>query len=156
MKGKSTILLIGLLIFLSSATAAQEGFWRPDYEGIKRAVELRDSLRVRDYLQYNKILANANDSTRWTLLHMTAGNGDVESARFLLEYGASLDVKSKSGLTPLHEAIRKGNSKVAMLLIAHGANINLEDSKGTTPLKMAIDLGRKDIAEALQRKGATK
>ena len=156
MTKKMAYALAGLLLLLTCATPAQDGFWRPDYDGIRKAVEREDCVTTRNILQYNRLLANARDSTGWTLLHITARNGDFETARVLVEFGAAMDVKSQKGFTPLHESILMGNSRVAELLITRGANITLEDNEGRTPLKMAIDKGRTDIAEALRKKGATK
>lgn len=59
--------------------------------------------------------------TRATALHMAARRGYVETARALLECGASTEVRDIKGVTPLQRAIHCRKHGVAQLLIEHGA-----------------------------------
>lgn len=57
-----------------------------------------------------------------TLLHVVAIWGDVDSARILIEEGATIDVPGEHGCTPLHEAALQGHVEVVKLLLSKGAD----------------------------------
>ena len=65
---------------------------------------------------------NANDGAkRCTALHMAARRGNVEVAEALLDCGADLDARDRSGDTPLRRAVNCRKAPVAALLMARGA-----------------------------------
>ena len=63
----------------------------------------------------------------WTSLTYAAHTGEVETARVLLDSGASIEAKKEGGFTPLLEAAWVNRIPVAQLLVSRGADIN----KGT-------------------------
>jgi uncharacterized protein len=85
------------------------------------------------------------------LLYATR-EGHLETARLLIEHGASLELADGNGVTPLINAIinasvfrvnRTGTSdhlKVAQLLLDAGAEVNAVDWYGETPLWAAVDV----------------
>lgn len=80
----------------------------------------------------------------WTPLMTAACYGRVEIARILIEAGANMDAKDKSGKTPLIIAAEFGSVGVADLLVQSGAKIDARDSKGRT----AFDYVSKDFDAA--------
>jgi ankyrin repeat protein len=52
-------------------------------------------------------------------LHYTAGYGNVDATRRLLDSGANVDVADKAGMTPLHFAAQMGQSETAELLLQY-------------------------------------
>jgi len=74
-----------------------------------------------------------------TPLVFAAREGDLESARLLLDAGAAVDQQTEYGWTPLLTAVNNRNYRVAELLVSRGANVNLANKGGWTPLYLATD-----------------
>jgi truncated hemoglobin YjbI len=74
---------------------------------------------------------------RCTALHMAARRGNVDVARALLDCGAGVEARDRSGDTPLRRAVNLGRSEVAELLLRSGADAHAPGSRGLTPLQAA-------------------
>ena len=74
-----------------------------------------------------------------TALVFAAREGDIESARALLDAGADVNQTTEYGWTPLLTAINNRNYALAALLIERGADVNLANKGGWTPLYLATD-----------------
>lgn len=66
---------------------------------------------------------------------------DFDVARVLVKYGADVNAKTESNLTPLHIACYKSNLEIVKLLIQNGADKNVVctdgEFKGCTPIDIA-------------------
>ena len=117
------------------------------------------------------------DSQGDSLLHMAAEGGAIESCRFLLEKGLSIEIRDKDMRTALHRSIVSGRHEqtekmsidCAKLLIESGASVTAVDEDGNTALhflayscqdedecslmKLCIDKGA-DL-EAINHRGRT-
>jgi ankyrin repeat protein len=86
------------------------------------------------------------------------GQGDEESARLLVEYGANVNAEDKRGLTPLYYSILgSGNysESITQFLIDCGANINVKSIRGKhTMLTFATWADRLNIVKLLIELGA--
>ena len=75
------------------------------------------------------------DGAGWSALMYAAGAGQVETATYLLDQGAEINMQWASGYSSLHEAAIWGRYETVELLIARGANVNVRDyGVGETPL----------------------
>jgi ankyrin repeat protein len=74
-----------------------------------------------------------------TPLIFAAREGDIESARALLDAGANVNQQSEYGWSPLLTAVNNRNYQLAALLIERGANVNLANKGLWTPLYLATD-----------------
>ena len=74
-----------------------------------------------------------------TPLVFAAREGDLESARALLDAGAPVNQTTEYGWTPLLTAVNNRHYKLATLLLEHGADVNLANKGGWTPLYLATD-----------------
>ncbi len=81
----------------------------------------------------------------FTPLLFAARQGDIESARVLLDAGANPNLGDPDGTTPLIVAIINLHYDLAGMLIERGANVNAADAKGRTPLYAAVDMHTMDI-----------
>jgi ankyrin repeat protein len=72
------------------------------------------------------------------------------TANELLQNGADVNAKNKSGRTPLHIAAQKGNTELVRLLLASGANKTAKDNLGMTPYDFAE--GNSQVKNVLDRK----
>jgi len=104
-----------------------------------------------------------------TALTFAAREGDIASARKLLDAGADINQTTEYGWTPLLTAVNNRNYQLAKLLLDRGANPNLANKGGWTPLYLAVDnrnieggdypvpkpdLDHLELIEALLLKGA--
>jgi ankyrin repeat protein len=74
-----------------------------------------------------------------TALTFAAREGDLESARALLDAGADINQTTEYGWTPLLTAVNNRNYLLAQMLIERGADVNLANKGGWTPLYLATD-----------------
>jgi ankyrin repeat protein len=72
-------------------------------------------------------------------LHLAAREGDIESARALLDGGADVNQVTEYGWTPLLTAINNRNYALASMLLDRGADPNIANKGGWTPLYIATD-----------------
>ena len=82
-------------------------------------------------------------------LHQSVHEGWLEGTKFLLEAGASPNIRGPFDWTPLHLAAWSGHFELVKLLLAKGADINCQDKNGATPLLIAIGNNFNRIAEFL-------
>src|SRR2546430_1230492 len=76
-------------------------------------------------------------SQRQTALMWAATAQTVEIAQALVEKGADVNARSRTGFTPLMFAAREGSLELSRLLLASGAGLNASDAAGMTPLLIA-------------------
>ena len=74
-----------------------------------------------------------------TPLVFAAREGDLESARLLLDAGAPINEVTEYSWTPLLTAVNNRNYRLAELLLERGADPNLANKGGWTPLYLATD-----------------
>jgi N-acyl-D-amino-acid deacylase len=96
---------------------------------------------------------NAAHNLGVTPLHRAAT--DYDKAKLLIDAGANVKAKTKSGRTVLTLAARKyGNSKTVKLLIDKGADAKESNERGLTPIQMAAVCGDLDSVKLLVEAGA--
>jgi uncharacterized protein len=74
-----------------------------------------------------------------TPLVFAAREGDIESARMLLDAGANVDQTTEYGWTPLLVATNNRHYRLGAFLMERGANVTLANKGGWTPLYLATD-----------------
>ncbi len=82
---------------------------------------------------------NANDWGGLTALVFAAREGDVESARLLIDAGADVNQTTEYGWSPLLAATQNRNYRLGMLLLDNGADPNVQNDGGWSPLYIATD-----------------
>jgi ankyrin repeat protein len=73
----------------------------------------------------------------------------------LLQRGADVNSRTKSGTTPLHTAVLYNHYETAEYLIDKGAIVNSKSSSGVTPLELARTARYKHIEKLLREHGAS-
>jgi ankyrin repeat protein len=76
---------------------------------------------------------------RLNALTFAAREGDLESARALLDAGADVNQTTEYNWTPLLTAINNRNYRLASFLLDRGADPNIANKGGWTPLYLATD-----------------
>jgi hypothetical protein len=93
---------------------------------------------VKRLLSIRNINVNVKDDVSGsTPLHYAALNGHVEIARFLLQNGADVNVKSNYGWTPLHWAAIYGHVDILHLLVENGVDLEAQNNDGSRALHRA-------------------
>lgn len=87
-----------------------------------------------------------------TALHFSAREGDVESARFMLDAGVDVNIPDGDGTSALTVAIMNKQYTFAAFLLDHGADPNVADSHGRAALYAAIDMRNEDYSALPSRK----
>jgi ankyrin repeat protein len=80
----------------------------------------------------------------FTALMFAAREGDLESARAMLDAGVDVNFGDVDNVTPLVAAIMNKQYTLAKLLIDRGADVNVIDAGGRTALYAAIDIRNED------------
>ena len=100
-------------------------------------------LRLVEGMLEAKVPVNASGRDLRRPLHVTS---DVETARLLLDRGASVHVLDTEGARPLHRAVETGNIELVRLLVSRGADVKVMDRYGCASLEHAVLTGRADAA----------
>jgi uncharacterized protein len=87
-------------------------------------------------------------------LHFAAREGDIESARWLLDAGVDANLGDGDGTPALTVALMNKQYTFAKFLLDRGANPNVADVRGRTPLYAAIDARNEDYSALPTRKGS--
>ncbi|KAE8990826.1 hypothetical protein PR002_g21044 [Phytophthora rubi] len=87
-------------------------------------------------------------------LQVACQHGRLDTARILLDGGASVDQQDENGKFPLLAACSNGNVALVELLLDKRASIDLADNCGWTALMAASQEGHADTVRVLLRTGA--
>jgi ankyrin repeat protein len=116
----------------------------------------RTSVPVVDQLIKERADLAATDDRGNTPLDEAVLHNRLETARCLLDHGASLEyVHAADGRGALHEACVKGYSDLVRLLIAKGADPGLRDRSGQSPLDLALAYKNPAVISLLLKLGGT-
>jgi len=74
-----------------------------------------------------------------TPLVFAARQGNLESAKLLLEHGADVNVQTEGGWTALLAAVQNRYYALAAFLLEHGADPKIQNKGGWSPLYLATD-----------------
>lgn len=70
-------------------------------------------------------------------LHTAAFYGYVNMVGFLVNSGANVNAKTKTGSTPLHLAAKADNLDIVEYLVIKGADVNIKNNDGKKPVDLA-------------------
>jgi len=99
---------------------------------------------------------NSRSKDGFTALHFAGFFGQPESARVLIESGASVEAVAANPMKvmPLHSAASARHLEVVRLLLEHGAPPNARQEAGWAPIHAAAQNGDRGMVDLLLRHGA--
>ena len=97
---------------------------------------------------------NAKGIDGFSPLHVASRNGQVDSARILLDSGAHVDARNSFESTSLHQASCYGHLKLTQLLLERGANLHAQTGSQNTSVLLASREGHIEIVRLLVDHGA--
>jgi uncharacterized protein len=109
---------------------------------------------VQSLLAHGAKVDTAEEWRGQTALMLAAGEGHIEVVGALIEAGANVTAKAKSGFTPLLFAVRNAQVDTMRLLLDHGANVNDLAPDGTSALNVAVVNAFYEAASVLLDRGA--
>jgi ankyrin repeat protein len=130
-------------------------------ERLIQAVETGDIDQVQRVLTGGAVV-NARTRAGLTALSVAIIRGHDDIALLLIEKGASLDARDKSGdrenqhpgNSPVHYAAIYGRTRVLEAMLDRGVSPNLRDRNGRTLLMLAVENGHRDTVRLLLERGA--
>ena len=142
--------VMALLLTLILAAGAAPG---ANDTRLADAAMKRDVAAVRKLID-DKVDVNAPGADGTPALHWIVRVDDLDTAKLLLQNGASAKLPNRYGVAPL--SIAAGNANAAMIaaLIDAGADPNAPDPAGETPLMAVARVGSVDAATVLLDRGA--
>jgi ankyrin repeat protein len=120
------------------------------------AVKDRDAAKAKQILDKpgSTAVNTLDGATGETALQMVTRARDLGWMAFLLQNGATPDVRDRNGNTALMTAVQIGYGEGAQLLLGQGANVNAQNSRGETPLILAVHNRDIGLARTLLEVGA--
>jgi ankyrin repeat protein len=86
-------------------------------------------------------------------LHYAVMKGEMPLVSLLLQRGADVNSRTKSGTTPLHTAVLYRRTEIAEYLLDKGADVNAKSAGGTTPLGLALAANYHTLEQLLRKRG---
>ena len=120
---------------------------------------LQSAIAKGDYMVAVKMIeqgadVEAKDSGAGaSALHYAVMKGEMPLVSLLLQRGADVNSRTKSGTTPLHTAVLYKQTEIAEYLIEKGADVNAKSASGATPLGLAIAANHNTVEQMLRRRG---
>ena len=84
-----------------------------------------------------------------TPLHTASLNGRTSVVELLIEHGADIEAKDRTGFTPLHCAAQEGHLAITQLLVTRGARTDAVNEYGVMPIHKAAQYNRHLVLEFL-------
>ena len=138
------------------------------YEDMKR---LKDGERIKLLYKYSyegnkklvkSLLETAKDGFRFdefdddnnNVVMYAVKGGNIETVKYLIKLGASVNYHNNLGITPLGLAVRKNHYVMVKAMLDVGANVNIKDGEGNTPLFDAVKENNDLLIKLLIQNGA--
>lgn len=159
----AAVMLIVPFMCISSTVI---GLHRKEMGPLQLAAADGDVARLEQLLKQGYPIDGRCALLGWTALHAATDAARVNTAQFLIDHGAKVNLHDERGYTPLHIAgnssLGKGSPKsteaarnaIARLLIDHGADLNARTVQQFTPLHCAAGSRDAELVRMLILAGA--
>ena len=147
-----------LLIFSWTPSLGARPVVSPEVSRFFSAVQSGNIEEARIALHNTNVNVQAPDGT--SALHIAVSAKHREMVRFLLEQGASCELRDKVNTVPLHRTAQTNDVESARLLIEAGTPVDVkgftsrDGSAQSTTLILAAEMGSLELVEFLVKEGA--
>ncbi|RPI16137.1 MAG: ankyrin repeat domain-containing protein [Ignavibacteriae bacterium] len=124
-----------------------------------KAVHDNEPAKVKDYLEKDKTLVDAVDSSSGineSALGISTFDGYKEITEMLLKAGAKTEFHDAYGITPMMGAARTNRVEIIKMLIDNKADVNSINTSKETPLHYAARYNNPDVVKLLLENKADK
>lgn len=129
---------------LRGARSPASGVSHTQKSSLVRAVRSRDHRVIQQLLESGTA---PDGEPEHHLLHIALSNGDLDTLRLLLRFGAQTDAPDRADLTPLYAATQSTFLAGAQVLLQYGADPNLSvGTHGETPFAASLTEGKDHFA----------
>lgn len=115
-----------------------------------------DRRKLEKMLSDDSSLANWADADGLTILMIAAMAGGADTVDCLINHGAAVDSRDKTGASALTYSIIRANVQAAAALLKRGANVFQKDKSGLTASELAEVYGQKEIAALIAGKSSSR
>jgi uncharacterized protein len=123
--------------------------------GATHAASAADPARCRDLARrYETSKSQLSAIQISSTLFAAADRNCIDLATVLLDEGASVDARDRTGARPLSKAARSGHLEMVDLLLQRGAPVDARDLAGATALYVAAERGQAIVVQRLLDNGA--
>ena len=143
-------------------TTCQDSRVDPYDKTVMNSNDLIESVKMGDKILVESLLEkgvdpNEADEGTWTPLHWAAQECFCDIARCLIAFGANVNARDKSGITPLANAVGPGHTAFVKLLIKNGASPNqrIAAYSNGTVMHLACSWNRIEIVKLLVTSAST-
>jgi len=120
-------------------------------DSLPTLVKRGDINRIKE--RVNSLNINESDDEGYTAFHIAVYYRQFESMKFLLQYGAFINIANTEGDTPLHSA--EDNFEIIQFLLKNGADVEQKNNYGSTVLIGAVSTPNNlKVVELLLENGA--
>jgi ankyrin repeat protein len=148
------------LKYLESKSSAEleEGVFGNDWLPVHVAASQGNiqalNILVRKGVDLNKLTYFGPHSNGASPLHLAIANHQVEAVKYLINVGASVDIKNTQGVAPIEVAVMLDSFELTKVLLASEADPNTINDNGVTPLMLAVQRNKLPIVQILVDAGA--
>jgi len=115
---------------------------------------LHYTIKNNEYEITEYLLSKGVSANKYNPLLYASYYKDTRFAEVLLNYGADVNLVSKSGETALNRAVNERNTNLTKLLLMHGADPNLVTKQNSLPLDTAVRQNKYEMVKYLLASGA--
>ncbi len=148
--GKWSVVWGGIIAIIMLASCAGESSTETLPQAAKQG-ELKTVIRL---LENGSGVDTEDEKLHATALMWAAHEGHPDIVKLLIEHGASINKRKKSGETALWFAAQQGRFESLKVLVKNGADINIPGWKGASALEIARKKGHQEIVAYLRQAGA--
>jgi ankyrin repeat protein len=121
---------------------------------IVRAAQAGSVVEVETLLDQRADINARHVRSGRTALAVASHCGNDEVVRLLLQYGARVNDRDATMMTPMHLAALRGHCGVVEILLQEHADIDAQGPNEETPLRIAVEKGQVELADLLLCKRA--
>lgn len=124
------------------------------YSNIEYALETNNSSRLKKWIAYSWIFEEKTLADKEPLILLAAKAGNMNAVRSMVDAGASIYSKDKSGKTMMNYAMESSGSELLNFLLREGYDLSTKDGNGYSPVFLAIRANKPALLRSLIDNGA--